>query len=140
MVAFWSWTGWNALVAFGTIGLAVATVVLAFKTSAEITESRRVRRLDAERAKIDRVYEEVLRLHAAAVRQVGSSNFDVEALPVAQLRVRSAIQLAGGPELWPQTDLMAREGLGPVQVTSQAAGALLEITEAFDRLANDQEA
>jgi hypothetical protein len=112
-----------------TVGVIVATLVSAYA----VGSAERNRRLDARRARVERVLDAVIRLADAAVRtqeeQGQGSQFEI-----AKRRLRGEIQLAGlrGFE---HTELMSRETWKAAEVVSQSDQAILELGARLDELA-----
>lgn len=89
LAVFWTWGGWNALVAIGTLALAGVTVGLAAFTLKAVRESREAIKLQAREVKAVEAQTTAIKRQAtltAAAMEAGSRPVLVSAIPKALVR------------------------------------------------------
>lgn len=89
LAVFWTWAGWNALVAIGTLTLAAVTVALATFTLKAVRESREAIKLQGREVKAVEDQTTAIQRQAtltAAALEAGSRPVLVSAIPKALVR------------------------------------------------------
>jgi hypothetical protein len=113
------------------IAQTVAVVATAMVAIIALQRARRERQADAQRARLDRLVNEILRL-VDVVATAGEAWGHGPALAAARARLEAAMIVAGGAEQFPQTDILRR---APKEsIPEQAKAALLEVTAAIAAL------
>ena len=108
-------------------------VVTALASMYAVAAAELGRRLDNERARVERVFDAVLALAEAAITTQEISGQGAQFL-IARRRLRAVLEVVGirGYE---HTELMTRETMSAAEVSSQSEQAILEVCARLDEVA-----
>ena len=112
-----------------TVGIIVAALASGYAVAA----SELSRRLDARRARVERVLESMLQLAEAALRMQEIQGQGVE-YEVARRRLDAELKVVG-VKGFESTELMTRKSSRPQEVADQSGAAIFELGVRLDELA-----
>ena len=95
LAPFWNWDGWNALVAIGTLTLAIGTGFLAWMTKDAVSESRRQINLSADELKAIEKQTDVLTKQTEAVQAQAAATERQVSISTAALEASARPVLVG---------------------------------------------
>jgi hypothetical protein len=112
----------------------IALIVTSLAAAYSIVLSEKNRRLDARRARIERLLDVVLNLVGAAAHAHVNLAEGLPAMDAARRRLSAELEVVG-VKGYESTELMVREGKPALEILDQGRAAVIEIGRHLDQLA-----